>query len=406
MRKTYIISTIIILGLALGIKTSFSMPHNDYPIDKNLKNDLYQPVFLDGLFKKGKDKEARRLAEEEKKASMNITDEKSFIALTDIFYEKPFNAEELEFEIRLPKIWRKVPLGMNKSPEFSRKIMSDIARFVGPIVGEHRAKLSLQARDLNHNIDIEHWAKNYFLENGFTLQGDINVESPTVVNANYIYLSGIIAQYVYTKIIFQGNSVIIVRFEIPLSYKDNFAYLQKASVDSFKFINKDDTPIENTKIFSVLDAIRFTYPTSWKLVNPDFKDPDRLKIELHNHDSSNSVTGVLYIIASRKTEGSTLKKEVKKIRTLLELYGDLKTEALLATYDIESNLRFNFSKREEYDIAFKREDRKMEQELWLSLLSDDEWYIFAFMISPKYEKNNYNWARNEIGYTNIVSSIE
>lgn len=376
------------------------------PAAPDTKKDGFMQVFLDDLFAADQDEKRRRA--EQQANDTGITTEDEFNEQTKVFHEIPFNDTNLEFEIRLPRTWRQIDLGMDESSQATiQKLVGDIARFIGPIINNVRPKVTLQAIKMQFDVLPEYWLMNYVLQNGYTKQGDILVEDDKNAMVYYIHVEDDgLAYYTYMRLKIHGNLATLVRFTVPLQAKKKFAFVQKAVVDSFRFLADYDEEIEDIRSFSMMDSLKFEYPESWGLNNPDFKDPDKLSLELHNRDAANNLLGLIRLSAVRKDETNTLRGEINKLITMLRDYHKLEVHKLQWSQPASVYARFDFARMEAYTVLFKKDKRSSEQELWFVALGDKDWYIFMYMLTPKKDENLINWAQNTRTFDNMIDTLK
>lgn len=333
-----------------------------------------------------------------------INDDASFAAKTKKFGLLPFNKADLEFSIRLPDDWEMEVVSQDQSQALSGKILSDVVRFTSPMIGTARAVVTIQTQDLVHEIDAKNWLRNYIYTSGYALQEDVTAKDNRHASAYYILVNEGRSTNFYASVTVNGSVLMLARFEIPLGLQEYISYLQKKSIDSFSMVYQKDSSIEKARSVSLIDALRFNYPASWEATPPDFKDVNRLSIQLQNKSPTGVVEGFVRIAAVRRNPSTSFSVEVDRLK---QFFGDvmgLDFKKLRSSEKLGTIERFLFDRYEIYDVQGRKENQGL-QDLHLVVLCDKEWYIFAFLITPREQDNLYTWARNVRSFELIAKSI-
>ena len=323
----------------------------------------------------------------------DIHDEATFKEKTAPYHVIPFNDPKLEFEIHLPKDWTMQRLTLDQAPDLQKKIIGHIARFDSGMIGTAQAHVTVQAVMLDREINARNWLKNFIFTQGFTPDGTVTEKSERKASASYIFVNETISTYTRITAEINGNIVTVAKFEVPLRLKDYLNFLMVASIDSFKMLYTKDSTIEQFKVFTLVDSVKFTYPESWEVNAADFKDANKLSVQLFTKSPSGSVEGFIRVVAVRRSIHTALHHELKSLKKYFDETLHLEFVRMISSEKPQQiSDRFIFSQFEVYDVKPKTSDGL--QELRLLALGDKEWYVFVFLLTQKEENNLLTWARN------------
>jgi hypothetical protein len=334
-----------------------------------------------------------------------IHDDATFEAETRTFSTLPFAKADLDFSLMIPKDWEEEMIVDKAATEMTPKIVNDIVVFESPMIGTSRATVVVQVLKLEHEISAKNWLRNYILASGYAPEGEVAEITP--VNAAGTFVSTQDGRSTYTRIgvVINAGTAIIVRFDVPLHLKEYTAYIRDKIVSTLKVTYPKEDPVETQKPVTLVDSIKFYYPISWMSVTPDFRDMNRLSLQLHNKGTTGLVEGYIRFLAVRRTRSSVLMTEAESVRKYVQetLHMDvlnLVSSDVSGAYD-----RFPFNRYEVYDV--QRTDKSQNvQQLHFVALGDKEWYIFAILVTPAEHENLYTWARNIRTFDLIIRSIK
>ena len=334
-----------------------------------------------------------------------VADEQGFLAVTAVQSMRPFNKPSLEFEIRLPANWEKQDFSNEPAPDLGQKILGGIGSFQSPLVGTSHIKVFIQARQLEHEISARNWLKNYILSSGYALQEDVVEESNRRALGSYNFVNETGVYYNHMAAQINGNLVVTARIEVPLALKNGMGLFIKRAIDSFRLIYPEEKSVEQQKVFTLVDAMKFNYPESWEANFPDFKDVNRLSVQIQNKNSAGSLEGHMRFLAVRRTPETSLKKEIALLKKYME--GDLSLQFKQMRSSVKAKIssgRFLFSRLEIYSVA-QKDKNIAAQELHLAVLGDKEWYAFIFLLTPAENTDLYTWARNIQSFDLALKSV-
>ncbi|MDE1151166.1 MAG: hypothetical protein PW788_01405 [Micavibrio sp.] len=336
-----------------------------------------------------------------------IHDDDSFAKLTKAYGMMPYNKAELEFEITLPKDWTEIDIPPSLQDSSSQAIIGDLARYTSPMIGTQQVEVIVQGIHLDNEIDARSWLKNYMLSSGYSMQGEVTSEG--IKNAAGLYVAAGIAggtsTIEYASAHISGSYLLLATFKAPLSLQTYVKFLQKKSIDSFRILYPKDDPIEDQKVFTLVDSIKFTYPASWEVVATDFRDMNKLTAHLQTKSLSKIIDGFVRFVAVRRTRSTDAKTEIENQKKYFDDTMKLKFLKMLSTGKSDAYDRFIFNRYEVYDVQNIKGTSKI-QEIHMAMLGDKDWYIFAFMFTPKENDNLYAWARNVQTFHEILKSIK
>ncbi len=376
-----------------GIAAAASMGAFQKPVTQAI------PVILDGFFSKKEENSQQQVWQHA------INNDEGFDAVKKTHEILPFERVELSMAFDLPNDWQGEVFAEGKNYELSQKILGDIAIFKSPLIGTARGVVTIHALTLEHEISAGHWLKNYILANGFSPDGELIEKSNTSASAFYINIEKGISTHTYIGAHISGNTMVLVRFVIPLDLKDYVTYLQKRIIDSFHLTYPKDSAIEQQKVFTMVDSIKFNYPESWLVVAPDFRDMNKLTVQLHNKDSAGVAQGFIRIIAVRRNRSTDLDKEIQSLREYFKDTMKLQFQKMESSSKSQAYDRFVFNRVEKYLVS-NPEKPDFVQRVNLVVLGDKEWYILMFLLSPREEEDLYNSARNEQSFDVLIKSIK
>jgi len=336
-----------------------------------------------------------------------VHDDDSFAKMTKAFGMMPYNKAELEFEILLPKDWTEIDLPPSLQDTSSQAIIGDIARYTSPMIGTQQVEVVVQGIHLDNEIDARSWLKNYMLNSGYSPEGEVTADG--IKNASGLYVaagSGSASSTIeYASAHISGSYLLLATFKAPLSLAKYVKYLQKKSIDSFRILYPKDDPIEEQKTFTLVDSIKFSYPASWEVATSDFRDMNKLIVHLQTKSLSKTIDGFVRFVAVRRTRQNDAKTEIENQKKYFDDTMKLKFLKMLSSGKSDAYERFLFNRYEVYDVQNVKGTSKV-QEIHMVMLGDKDWYIFAFMFTPKEADNLYAWARNVQTFHEILKSIK
>ncbi|MBW7912009.1 MAG: hypothetical protein H3C49_12165 [Alphaproteobacteria bacterium] len=334
-----------------------------------------------------------------------IHDEQTFEQLTTVHTVMPFKRADLYFTMNLPKDWQTEMLPDDKAT-LSGRIIGDIARFSSPMIGTKRIRVSVQGSYIEHEISSANWLRNYILTSGFAPEGEIITDEKNPRRASIFFVSLDNGESFYNYITAQisGNVMMMARAQVPQNLREYAKFLQKRLIDSFSLTYPKEGPIEPQRTFMMMDAAKMSIPESWENVAQNFKDMNRLSVQLHNKNATGGVDGFIQMLGVRRNRGTNLMKEIDEVKKLLDTQFNLEVTEMESSEESIAYDRFIFNRYEIYNVESRRSGQS-KQDLHLVVLGDKEWYLILFLITMREQERLYAWARNVQTLEEIVRSI-
>lgn len=334
-----------------------------------------------------------------------IHDEQTFEQLTTVHTVMPFKRADLYFTMNLPKDWQTEMLPDDKAT-LSGRIIGDIARFSSPMIGTKRIRVSVQGSYIEHEISSANWLRNYILTSGFAPEGEIITDEKNPRRASIFFVSLDNGESFYNYITAQisGNVMMMARAQVPQNLREYAKFLQKRLIDSFSLTYPKEGPIEPQRTFMMMDAAKMSLPESWENVAQNFKDMNRLSVQLHNKNATGGVDGFIQMLGVRRNRGTNLMKEIDEVKKLLDTQFNLEVTEMDSSEESIAYDRFIFNRYEIYNVESRRSGQS-KQDLHLVVLGDKEWYLILFLITMREQERLYAWARNVQTLEEIVRSI-
>lgn len=334
-----------------------------------------------------------------------IHDEETFKKGTKNFHLLPYGDINLEFEISLPTDWSVEP-NSKTAPDFAKKLIAHVASFSNPPSEAVRLFVTVEALQLDHEIDATSWLSQYLFKAGYTPEQTTTIDVRRA-SATYVLARPNGASFqTYVTAQISGNLVILARYEMPLAYKEYMGFLQKKSIDSFRLVYLQETLIEQHKAFTLVDALKLNYPESWNVAGSDLSDITKLSMQLHNRNPAGVLEGFIRVYAARRSDETNFVAETTRTRDFFNKDMNIEFLKMESSENFKANSpRFHFGRLENYRIKFKKGETQ-EQEFRLLVLADPEWYIFITMISPRKDYDLYTWARHNRTFELIAQSLK
>lgn len=388
---------IVLAALAIvGIAASSAMAHRLPPVQNTLA--------VKALFGFGEDKPAAPVVAPQ----YHVNNDETFSKNTKVFSMMPYDKADLEFELSLPNDWTSEEMITSASfIDGGTAVMGDVARFKSQMIGILQAKAAVEVLKVEHEMSAKHWLRQYMLSSGYGLDGEVTENGERSASAYYIIVRDSQSWYGYMGMRLSGNFAEIARFEVPLKLKNYMAFVQKKSIDSFRLLYPKEDSIEDQKVFTVVDCLKFNYPQSWTIASPDFKDMNRLSVTVQNLKPPKVVQGYIRFSCVRRGKSTDFLTEIEALRKYLTDTAGLGIDIkkLVSSEKSEAYDRFIFNRYEVYDVQSKRNKAAATQELHTVLLGDKEWYVLIFLFTPKEASDLYTWARNLQTFKVITRSI-
>lgn len=335
-----------------------------------------------------------------------IYDEATFNQLAQPYRVEPTSTPDLSFEIKLPKDWTVDTAASDVAPDFSKRIIGDVATLRSPYINVYQPEVTVQTMQLQHDMTAAAWLQYYILSNSYILQDKIVAPDLYHAQGTYTYIKENDVMLVRIAATMNGQEAVITRFEMPLSFKDAMGFLQKRAIDSFHLLAPHAGTVEEQKPFALAELVKFSYPVSWTTSAPDLRDMDRIGLQLFNKSPAGVFQGYIQIFVVKRHQQDSFEREADILRSFVNNTMKLDVLEMTGTQDIAAHDKYIFHRMETYRAKSLQEGNIATQELRLVALGSEDNYIFLLLLSPEAGKDLYNWARNTRALDLITQSIQ
>ncbi len=283
------------------------------------------------------------------------------------------------------------------------RLLGPIARYVGPPNMLALSRLEVSAMQMSHDITTRNWFLNYILDRNYTLTGMEQV-SDTRVEAEYVMIEKGISYVIRTAAISNGHRMVLVSYYVPEKFWDKQKDLQEMAISSFRFINPEKTIVDDKRTHAFLDLVKFSYPTSWKLIAPNIFSVDNMTAKLLYSTDATTLQGEIDVNLISTELDTNLMKEVEYIRADLKKRGLGIGEALDTNTTFKFDDRITFNRVEAYSVAGEKKEF-VDYEFWLAIMVEDRYYYIVTMLTPGRKSDFYTWARNTETFSYVIQSL-
>lgn len=332
-----------------------------------------------------------------------------FEARTTLREETPGGDSHLSYSVRLPTDWEKSTDAGLRNYVLNTSVAGEVARYYGPPQGDKRSMFTVKALQLDYEISVRNWFINYVLTNGYTLQGFLQT-SEDKVEALYVLVEGEQSYVVRASFQLNGRRMILAEYYVPYDLWHQEKSMQQSSIASFKLLSFDKSVVEILDTYNFLDLIEFQYPISWSLRASAIRSIDQMGVTLVNASKSGQMNGIIDIgvmssdIIGMKEDEISDKISEKMTKGIKSRTGfDIGNK-------IEDVTGYRFSpKIEKARIqAFEaKEDTEklVSYEIWVALLSEENYKYYITMVTPSRKDEFFTWARNIKTFQRVAESI-
>ncbi|MCM2343502.1 MAG: hypothetical protein NDJ24_02985 [Alphaproteobacteria bacterium] len=290
-----------------------------------------------------------------------------------------------------------------RSQIFNTSLLGPVAKYVGPSNLLERSRVEIMAMQLKQGITTRNWFLSYILGRHYTLMGMEQINE-TRVDAEYVLLEKGVSYVVRTSAISNGPRMVLVSYIVPEASWEKERDLQEMAIDSFQFLAPEALVIDDKDVYGFLDLVKFTYPTTWKLVAPNVYNIETMSAKLLYSTDSKSLDGEIDINLISTEMDTTLIKEVEYVRNNLAERGFVigKDLEVAGEYSFDKSITFN--RVEAYTV--KNEERSyIDYEFWLGIMVEDRYYYIVTMLTPGRKADFYTWARNTETFAMVIQSM-
>jgi hypothetical protein len=325
----------------------------------------------------------------------------------------------LSFSFQIHNDWERVREENLKNVFSGGRLIGTVAEYFGAPMGPVRPFFRVQAERIEREISTKNWFLNYVLNRGYVLRSLEEWGENGGFEALYLVQSGrdsFVVRAVGERL---GPRMIIAEYGVPSEGWRSLSDYQTLIIQSFVMTGEDKDPIEEKEYYAYLEAIEFSYPKGWRLLNENTEAENRLYVELVNSIGSAQVVGniTVDVISTRSVKSFENieifnfdpSQEIKAIKQRFE--QGYKFEGLLEKkeYDLPETVSFQVSEVHALEpvqtIYDTYEDGLDTHELWFTVIyADMKYYIFT-LLTPSRSQDLYSWAVNKQSYENVIQSI-
>lgn len=360
---------------------------------------LLKPVFFERFFGK------KEPVQQAKKNLYVIHDDVTFKENTKLLHVRPYNNPVFEFDIHVPKNWETKDNTRNQSMKMDQSLMGDLFSLHSETISVYSINAVVSVQSLKYEVSAKNWLKDYILTSGYALEGDMIEQDPRRASAYYTSTNDKWPMTTYISAQISGNIVFLTRADVPLAIKEYVGYVQKQLVDTMQVSYPKPESVEDQKPYTLFDSVRFHYPVSWTLEDPDFKDLARLSVGVRNKNSVGSTVGFIGVRAVKRNGSTDIMKEIADLKGYFSNSIGIDIGKFIAAEQHPVSKRFIFSRYEVYAATYKKEGFS-DPEVHIAMLGDREWYIFVYLITSKEQDNLPTWGRNLRSLDLVLRSMQ
>ena len=320
--------------------------------------------------------------------------QKEFEDKTQLIQETPFNDPYLAYEVRLPKEWGETADPPKTTPDHkgvSDRVIGIIAAYSSPWRYQLRSFFTIEALELDYEINARNWFINYTFNNGYTLSA-LKEISENEIEAAYVELRDDITYAVRVRAIINGPRVLVMRYYVPQEDFADERIMQAQALNSFKLLHFEDRFIETHKTYGFVDQSYFNYPASWTIDAPLIKSIDRMKVILFSGDDVRKPEGQINVYVISKLLGTSLAQEVRDFRDSINIPG-YRLGKIRERLDMPYDKSLWFGMTESYRLE-PQGNTMIDYEYVVSVMEGADYYYIVSLITPSREEEFYNWAKN------------
>lgn len=333
--------------------------------------------------------------------AIELMPEKAFTEATQEIHETPFEDKFLEYKIRLPKDWTKKTTADVTQLGVNRDVLGEVAAYVSPPrIEDARSEFRIQALSLSYDVAASHWFLQHILSNAYNLEG-IKEHNEKRVEGLYVVVRDDTTFVVRAVAIKNGKRIILAEFFVPQDQWEAERILAAQGMAGFDLMNADKSYVQPIKNYKFLDIAEFSFPDRWELRTPTIRSTDRMQARLLNANRELKILNgqiEVYVVQAGVVE--SLEDELVNFKEILTKKGLKLGKLIDVSQDFSFDEKMKFGVVESYR-ATNEEKKMLEYELWIAIMSSDNYYFFVPMITPMRTEDFMNWSRN-VGDFRIV----
>jgi|GEM_PF-2470930 hypothetical protein len=328
-----------------------------------------------------------------------------FESESELYTVTRFKVNPIKYEIKIPKVWTHTTANMGLSTDINSRLLDTLDHFQGAlIVGGGRPSLSIEAISINHEILAEHWLQNYIFKNGHASEKPIEADNENQAQVSFIYIKNGVSYRAIVRAYIIQDRLLLIKFEAPININEKTLILGRLAVESFTIASASIGSIEESKSFSFVNGLSFSFPSSWVARNHSLRDPNKLAIEFHNVAQGENLKGLVRVLSYRRSKEYTNDFIVNELRRQIKKGLNLNISQIKNSAPLSVGLAYDVAHIEMYTAS--RGDRpNVEYEVWLAVLGTDEWVTFIYLLTPNKDLDFYSWARNTRMLDLLIASI-
>ncbi len=326
---------------------------------------------------------------------------------------KPYNKDDLSFEIMVPKDWsdntQPPPIGPNMDQKLSNTVLSILGKFVSPPKNLVRSHITIEALELPYEISAQNWVVNYILTSGFSLT-EMSEKSDKEIEVVYVQVDRDQAYTVRGRAIINGPTLTIVRYYLPQENQKEDEALQAQVVQSFHMLKPSKEGIEKREQYGFLDQSYFNYPVSWDLKDRNILSIERMSALLSQQSRRETEDDILYLDGHIKVSviskllKTTLEQEIETFRDELSI-PDYTLGKMIEKVEYKYNRDIRSGKAQIYELMPTDPVKMSPYEYLVSVMEGDEYYYFVSMVSPSRDQDFFTWAQNMQAARIVIESM-
>ncbi len=326
---------------------------------------------------------------------------------------KPYNKEDLSFELLLPKDWsgntQPPPVSSNIDQKLSNTVLSILGKFVSPPKNLVRSHITIEALELPSEISAQDWVVNYILTSGFSLTA-MGEKSNKEVEFVYVQVERDQAYNVRGRAVINGPTLTIVRYYLPQENQKEDELLQSQVLESFTMLKPSKEGIEKREQYGFLDQSYFNYPASWDLKDKNILSIERMSALLSQQSRRETEDDVLFLDGHIKVSviskllKTTQEQEIEKFRDELSI-PEYSLGKMIEKVEYQYNSDIRSGKAQVYELMPTDPVKMSPYEYLVAVMEGDEYYYFVSMISPSRDQDFFTWAQNMQAARIIIESL-
>lgn len=325
---------------------------------------------------------------------------------------KPYNKNDLSFELILPKDWsdntQPPPIGPSMDQKLSKTVLSVLGKFVSPPKNLVRSHITIEALDLPYEISAKNWVVNYILTSGFSLTG-MTEKSNKELEVLYVQVDGDQPYVVRGRAVINGSTLSIIRYYLPQENQKEDEALQAQVVNSYTMLSPSKEGIEPQEKYGFLDQSYFNYPASWDLKDKSILSIERMSALLSQvsrreaKDDELFLDGHIKINVISKLLKTTLDEEIATFRDELIIPG-YTLGKMIEKVNYNYNRDIKSGKAQIYELQPSDPVKMSPYEFLVTVMEGEEYYYIISMVTPSRDQDFLTWAQNIEAARTVIES--